>query len=350
VADDGEITRAGGDGSGAMSSLYARIIRCGLRFRFHCPQKWDKLDPTGHPRIRNCRVCRCHVHYCATARDALRQARQGRCIALADREPEPGHDGDPESGVQLTFGMPHLEFGLAWLPFAAIVWAVGIVLMSCVSHPTLRGFIAGTCAVISLGPAVVVGIDYYLLGREVRAEEGLQRLLELDRSACRGTGAGGDGPAPDAPRPIRPTAGPGVDPLWDRALDGRWRRFRTACGVARRAAPGPAPGRDRRPSVLGTGSCPRGAAVGTGSTVPIGAVREEGTSSATIAATTPTRPRPRMPTITPGARPPSVDRPLCPAPGRNIVVIIGRSTPASSTGVSRTSPAPGPSRRRSPAC
>jgi hypothetical protein len=203
-----------------MYSIYARIIRSGFRFRFHCPQKWDKLDPTGHPLIRSCRVCRCDVHYCATARDALRQAHQGRCIVLADREPEPGHDRDPESGVRLTFGIPHLEFGLLWLLFAAIVWAVGIVLMSCVSHPTLRGIIARTCALISFGPVVVLGVDYYCLGREVRAEEELQQLQELDRADCQGPVPGGDGPAPDAPRPIRPTAGPGVDPLWDRAPDG----------------------------------------------------------------------------------------------------------------------------------
>jgi hypothetical protein len=140
----------------AMSSDYAKIVKCGFRFRFQCPMNWDKLAPTRDPYIRKCEICRSNVHYCATPREALKRARKGQCIAFANWELEGDVDGNPEGPAgNLVVGMPGLE------PL-----------------------------------------------REARAREELAQVRELDRAAFQGPADRGGKVVLDNRRPIEPNAIP----------------------------------------------------------------------------------------------------------------------------------------------
>jgi uncharacterized protein (TIGR02996 family) len=58
------------------------IENCGLRFRFRCPQRWDRLKPTELPLVRHCDRCREQVFYCGTIEEAREHARLGHCVAV----------------------------------------------------------------------------------------------------------------------------------------------------------------------------------------------------------------------------------------------------------------------------
>jgi hypothetical protein len=64
----------------------ATITNCPPQFRLRCPKNWSSLEPTVDPRIRNCSECQCDVHWCEN--DVVAQAfgRQGKCVALANRQ------------------------------------------------------------------------------------------------------------------------------------------------------------------------------------------------------------------------------------------------------------------------
>ena len=64
----------------------ATITSCPPRFRFQCPKSWSSLEPTVDPRVRHCSECQCDVHWCENDVVAQRLGRQGKCVALANRE------------------------------------------------------------------------------------------------------------------------------------------------------------------------------------------------------------------------------------------------------------------------
>ena len=58
-----------------------RIANC-LSVVFECPNRWNRLAPTGDPKNRFCSACKRTVHYCETLDEARAHARSGHCIAL----------------------------------------------------------------------------------------------------------------------------------------------------------------------------------------------------------------------------------------------------------------------------
>jgi len=53
-----------------------------LAFRYACPKKWEKLDPTGDSKIRYCGECHKTVHYCSSIAEAAQHGNAGDCIAV----------------------------------------------------------------------------------------------------------------------------------------------------------------------------------------------------------------------------------------------------------------------------
>ena len=70
-----------------------RINECGVRFRFPCPLRWERLQTTDDPMIRSCDVCQKAVYFCATVDEAITHARAGECVALRPlKQAEPSED------------------------------------------------------------------------------------------------------------------------------------------------------------------------------------------------------------------------------------------------------------------
>jgi uncharacterized protein (TIGR02996 family) len=80
---DGRIkeTRAQVETDWLAALAQVRIEACG-RWKFRCPQQWEKLRLTDDARVRHCTACRKNVHYCTTIEDAQSHARQGHCVAV----------------------------------------------------------------------------------------------------------------------------------------------------------------------------------------------------------------------------------------------------------------------------
>jgi hypothetical protein len=64
----------------------ATITNCQPRFRFQCPKSWSSLEPTADTHVRYCLECQCDVHWCENDTVAQVMGRQGKCVALANRE------------------------------------------------------------------------------------------------------------------------------------------------------------------------------------------------------------------------------------------------------------------------
>jgi uncharacterized protein (TIGR02996 family) len=60
----------------------SEIENCQVTFKFRCPQKWNKLQPTGKAAVRFCDSCHKEVYYCGTIEEAKDQAEQGHCVAV----------------------------------------------------------------------------------------------------------------------------------------------------------------------------------------------------------------------------------------------------------------------------
>jgi hypothetical protein len=64
----------------------ATITNCPLRLRFQCPKNWSSLEPTSDTRVRYCSECQHDVHWCENDVVAETLGRQGKCVALANRQ------------------------------------------------------------------------------------------------------------------------------------------------------------------------------------------------------------------------------------------------------------------------
>lgn len=64
-------------------------IRISCRFRFKCPQLWDRLQQTGVERIRHCPECERDVHLALTKEDFQRHSEEGLCVAVPVLRPDP---------------------------------------------------------------------------------------------------------------------------------------------------------------------------------------------------------------------------------------------------------------------
>jgi uncharacterized protein (TIGR02996 family) len=53
-----------------------------LAMELVCPQRWDRLAPTGADGVRHCSACRRDVHYCTTIDQARAAAQRGGCVAV----------------------------------------------------------------------------------------------------------------------------------------------------------------------------------------------------------------------------------------------------------------------------
>jgi uncharacterized protein (TIGR02996 family) len=62
----------------------APIEAC-VQFSFACPQRWEKLTPTGNDRVRFCDSCQKQVYHCNTVLEGQRHARRGNCVAIDSR-------------------------------------------------------------------------------------------------------------------------------------------------------------------------------------------------------------------------------------------------------------------------
>jgi hypothetical protein len=61
-------------------------------FRRVCPERWEKLTPTGDATVRHCDQCNQEVYLCTTDEQTLSHARAGHCIAreIPDESEVPG--------------------------------------------------------------------------------------------------------------------------------------------------------------------------------------------------------------------------------------------------------------------
>lgn len=68
-------------------------INISCRFRFKCPQLWDRLLQTDVEGIRHCPECERDVHLALTEEDFRRHSEEGRCVAVrvlqSDRQAAP---------------------------------------------------------------------------------------------------------------------------------------------------------------------------------------------------------------------------------------------------------------------
>jgi uncharacterized protein (TIGR02996 family) len=60
----------------------SRIENCDLQFRFECPQKWERLQPTENASVRYCNACARQVYYCHSVEEARSYAQCGECVAV----------------------------------------------------------------------------------------------------------------------------------------------------------------------------------------------------------------------------------------------------------------------------
>lgn len=67
-------------------------IRC--RFRFKCPQLWDRLEQTGVEGTRHCPECERDLYLALTEEDFRRHGEEGRCVAVRVLQPDRDNDLD----------------------------------------------------------------------------------------------------------------------------------------------------------------------------------------------------------------------------------------------------------------
>jgi hypothetical protein len=58
------------------------IWNCPGALEFRCPEKWDRLEPTGDPDVRHCPRCQKGVYWSPTPEDFVRNGEAGRCVAV----------------------------------------------------------------------------------------------------------------------------------------------------------------------------------------------------------------------------------------------------------------------------
>jgi uncharacterized protein (TIGR02996 family) len=80
----------------------SKIENCDLRFRFRCPQRWEKLKPTELPLVRSCDRCRKEVYYCDSIDQAKEHACAGHCVAVDVKVARQPGDLDEEEIVVMT--------------------------------------------------------------------------------------------------------------------------------------------------------------------------------------------------------------------------------------------------------
>ncbi|MBI4001736.1 MAG: hypothetical protein HY348_08120 [Nitrospira defluvii] len=71
--------------------------RISCRFRFKCPQVWDRLQPTDVEGVRHCPECRRDVYLALTEEDFRKHSDEGRCIAVPVLQNSP--EGDPDKSI-----------------------------------------------------------------------------------------------------------------------------------------------------------------------------------------------------------------------------------------------------------
>lgn len=74
--------------------------------KFKCLKKWDDLEVTAVPSVRNCHECRKTVHYCRDEQELMDAILADQCVAfpveLLDGEPDEVDDPDWVGGMQMT--------------------------------------------------------------------------------------------------------------------------------------------------------------------------------------------------------------------------------------------------------
>jgi hypothetical protein len=101
------------------------IERCGVRWEFLCPKKWDELTGTPDALVRHCSACQKDVHYCTSIDEARALVGGGgHCVVIdlrvrreADDLPPrflPVIDGEEEEAERIDDGMDMglIEFDL----------------------------------------------------------------------------------------------------------------------------------------------------------------------------------------------------------------------------------------------
>ena len=83
--------------------------RISCRFRFKCPQVWDRLQPTGLKGVRHCPECRRDVYLAVTEEDFRKHSDEGRCIAVPVLRED--HQANPDMPLHLV--------GMAMPPYAS---------------------------------------------------------------------------------------------------------------------------------------------------------------------------------------------------------------------------------------
>lgn len=65
----------------------APVENCAPAFNHKCPRRWEKLQATDRPRVRNCGVCEKSVTYCHDVADAREHVQLGECVVLLSSLP-----------------------------------------------------------------------------------------------------------------------------------------------------------------------------------------------------------------------------------------------------------------------
>ena len=75
--------------------------------KFKCPKKWDELEITADPSVRNCHECKKTVHYCRDDNELMKAILADQCVAfpieLLDGEPGELEGQDWVGGMQMNY-------------------------------------------------------------------------------------------------------------------------------------------------------------------------------------------------------------------------------------------------------
>jgi len=71
------------------------VENCEPQFKFQCPKRWDRLQPTDQVDVRFCEACRKEVYYCPNLSQARDHAWQGHCVAVQLGLPRTPGDLEP---------------------------------------------------------------------------------------------------------------------------------------------------------------------------------------------------------------------------------------------------------------
>ncbi len=91
------------------------VRNCPIKFRFECPQTWQRLTATHRPEIRQCDQCQELVYLCVSDAETIEHAKAGHCIAR-----EMPHKSELPMMVlgrpsELIVQTPSQEKALAWV-------------------------------------------------------------------------------------------------------------------------------------------------------------------------------------------------------------------------------------------